>query len=62
MFSTSWSAEKHTFTFLLQGIPSVILRKVPCMALGTARPESLPLACLKTTGIGVLLVVRFLKS
>ena len=53
LFSTSWSAEKHTFTFLLQGIPSVILRKVPCMALGTTRPESWSLACLKTTGLGV---------
>ena len=62
LFSTSWSAEKHTFTFPLQGIPSVILRKVPCMALGTTRPGSLPLACLKTTGHGVLLVIRFLKS
>ena len=44
--STSWSAKKHTFTCLLRGTPSDILRKETYMALGTTRPESLPLATL----------------
>ena len=60
--STSWRAEKHAFAFLLRGAPSIIPRKVPCMALGTTRPGSLPLASLKATELGVLLVIRFLKS
>ena len=58
--STCWSAEKHTFWCLLCGFSSVILRKVPCMALGTTRQRSLPLDCFKTTS--VLLIIRFSKS
>ena len=62
LFSTPWSTEKHTFSSLLQGIPSVILREVSFVAPGTTRPRSLPLDCLKTTGLDRIRVIRFLNT